>query len=188
MQFRRSQGAFTLIEMVVTVSVLAILAAIAVPSFLNTLEKRRVVGAAEQLYADLQYARTEAIKGNRWVTITFRNVGTGTNWCYGIDQNFADDCNCDDAATCTVDGVQKVFSNSGFRGVSITSTTFNGVATVAGFEPRRGIPRRPNNSVANGTVIFSSNSGQLNVVVSLEGRIRLCSPSSPPLSGYPACS
>ena len=191
MQFRRSQGAFTLIEMVVTVSVLAILAAIAVPSFLNTLEKRRVVGAAEQLYADLQYARSEAIKGNRRVGIYF--TPSTTSWCYGLDDDTTTACVCGAAEpNCTVDTVQKVFRSDGFRGVSLSSPLgFGGTGpdNETGFEPRRGQPMRTINSeLAVGTVEFSSASQQLNVVLSAQGRIRLCSPTAKKVAGYPGCT
>ena len=185
MQVCRPQRAFTLIEMVVTVSVLAILAAIAVPSFLNTLEKRRVVGAAEQLYADLQYARTEAIKGNRSVGINFTTSGTDT-WCYGMDDTPTDAtvCNCTSGVGCTVDTVTKVFRSDGYRGVRMPTPAF-GRERNTGFEPRRGFP-----TGTQGTVQFISASGQINVVLSTQGRVRLCSPDSPSLphlSGYPEC-
>lgn len=185
MQVCRSQRAFSLTEMVITVTVLAILAAIAAPSFISTLEKRRVIGAAEELAANLQYARTEAIKGNRSVGVNFTADGTDA-WCYGMDDTPSDAtvCSCGTGVGCTVDSVTKVFNSSGYRGVRMPTPAFGRVRNT-GFEPRRGFP-----TGSQGTVQFISTSGQINVVLSPQGRIRLCSPDSPslpPLSGYPEC-
>lgn len=183
MQVCRSQRAFSLTEMVITVTVLAILAAIAAPSFQETIQKRRVIGAAEELAANLQYARTEAIKGNRSVGVNFTADGTDT-WCYGMVAPAAAACVCntDAASNCTVDTVLKVFNSDGYRGVSMTAPAFGGAGRT-GFEERRGFLT----AGGGGTVRFSSASQELNVVLSVQGRVRLCSPGSPPLSGYPAC-
>jgi len=180
------QHGFTLTEMAVTVAVLAILAAIAVPSFQSTIDKRRLIGAAEQLYGDLQYARSEAIKGNRVVGVNFTANGTDT-WCYGMDDTptaTVCDCNTSAASDCTIDGVQKVFTSQGFRGVTMPLPAFGGGSGAnTGFEPRRGVP----SGGAQGTVSFISPTGQIDVVLSPEGRIRLCSPSTNKVAGYAAC-
>lgn len=57
-----SQSGFTLVEVMVTLSVLAILAALALPSFQGTIRSNRVTTENNQLLAALNYARTEAIK------------------------------------------------------------------------------------------------------------------------------
>ncbi len=190
MQVYRSLRGFTLTEMAVTIAVLAILAAIAVPSFQETIQKRRLIGAAEQLYGDLQYARSEAINGDQRVGVYF-SFGT-TSWCYGIDDDMTSACNCTATVTnCTVNTVEKVFKSDGFRGVSLASPLgFGGTgpSNETGFEPRRGLPMRTiNNTLAGGTISFSSTSGGINVTLSGEGRVRLCSPPSSLVSGYPAC-
>ncbi|WP_379653625.1 GspH/FimT family pseudopilin [Pseudoxanthomonas sp. UC19_8] len=60
---RRSQTrGFTLLELMVTVAVMAILAAIAFPSFQNTIRSTRVATASNQVLAAIALARTEAIK------------------------------------------------------------------------------------------------------------------------------
>ena len=160
----------TLIELLVVIAVTAIILTIGVPSFKTMFAKNRLKGAAEGLYADFQYARLEAIKQNRNVTLHF--AGTGgppwTTWCYGIDDTGAD-CDCtDNDPACTVQGVQRIINNTDFKGVTLT-TNFGGDDT--GFEPVRGIAQD------NGTTTFasSSNSDAVKIVLSTFGRVRICS-------------
>lgn len=61
---------FTLMEMLVTLAVVAIVASLAVPSFQNMIATQRVRSAANDLVASLNFARSEAVKRNRVVTIT----------------------------------------------------------------------------------------------------------------------
>ena len=68
----RTSG-FTLIEMIVVISIVAILAAIAVPSFSTLLEGRRVRTDAEQVRDLLVRARQEALQRNAPVTVTSQN-------------------------------------------------------------------------------------------------------------------
>lgn len=173
---------FTLIEAMVTVAVLAILTALAAPAFQNIIDKRRLKEAAEQLYSDMQYARGEALKQNRSVTVAFGGVGSGTAWCYGIDDDTSTACDCvASPGNCTVNGVQKVTTSTEFRGISITSTTFTGDDT--GFESVRGT------STDNGRASLSSSAGsKVDVIVGPVGRVRLCSPSGTGnIPDYPTC-
>lgn len=65
---------FGLIELMVTLVVLAILMAIAAPSFSDLLDRRRVSGLANEISTDIQWVRTEALKRNRLVTLTFSDI------------------------------------------------------------------------------------------------------------------
>jgi len=68
--------AFTLIELMVTLTVLAILLVVAVPSFDGIRLSNRLTSYATELLASSQLARTEAIKRNAPVTLCVSSNGT----------------------------------------------------------------------------------------------------------------
>jgi type IV fimbrial biogenesis protein FimT len=75
---RRSRGArgFTLVELMVTLLVLAILLGLAVPSFRDASLSSRLTGYANDLVASVQIARSEAIKRNATVTLCASTNGS----------------------------------------------------------------------------------------------------------------
>ena len=81
---RRGRGAspaprprgFTIVELMVALSVLAILLALAVPSFTNATLGARLSSYANDLLASTQLARSEAIKRNAPVTLCASSNGT----------------------------------------------------------------------------------------------------------------
>lgn len=66
--FPRAAG-FTLIELMVTVAVLAIIASIAMPVMQSLIATNRLSGASTELVAALQLARSEAIRRNAPVVV-----------------------------------------------------------------------------------------------------------------------
>ena len=57
---RRPCAGWTLVELMIALVILAILATVAAPSFIELLQRQRVQAAAQLVVGDLQYARTEA--------------------------------------------------------------------------------------------------------------------------------
>ena len=169
------RAGFTLIELMITLAVLGVLAAIAAPSFSEVLERRKLNGAGEALFANLVFAKTEAIKRNTPVRISF--VGNGATWCYGLAINAGCDCS-DNVPACTIDGITKITNQDDYSGVSVAaSSTFGGSSTS--FTPLRGAANA-------GHLQFSIASGaQLRIVVSSFGRVRLCSDTG--TFGHSAC-
>jgi type IV fimbrial biogenesis protein FimT len=72
---------FTLIEMLVVVSILAILAGLALPSYAEFVRSQRVSTASFELFSTLVLARSEAVTRNTTVTVTPQS-GT-TDWGAG---------------------------------------------------------------------------------------------------------
>lgn len=64
-------GGFTLIEAMIGLGIVAILGAMAVPSFARLLAERRVLAAASEYVGALRTAQVEAIRRNRTVEVLF---------------------------------------------------------------------------------------------------------------------
>ena len=190
--FRNNQSGFTMLEVIVTLAVLAGILTSAAPAYTEFVVKRDTTGAVEILSAYIENAKIEAIKRNRPVTVTFNNTYNGNKWCFGTEVgNTA--CNCiqtNPAASdfCDVDGVGTKLWYNQFNGAELDNVdTFDGGVKNFTFDPVRGL--LTNRADAGGFDVVSSN-GRYKVTVSMNGagRIRQCSPSSYKLVGYKTCS
>lgn len=155
----RKQTGFTLMELMIVIAILGILTAIALPSFQSIIEKRRLVGATDNLFASLQYARSEAIKQNQPIRFQFNTA----SWCFGIDDT-GSDCDCTTPATCTVNNVQKIVSSSEYKNVNIAVADFAG--TIIDFDSRQGFPSD------SGQFILSINGQSKKVCLNVVGRVK----------------
>lgn len=71
---------FSLVELMLTVVILAILGALALPSFATIIEGQRARSAATDIYVALTRARSEAIKRNTSVTLAPKAGGWSNGW------------------------------------------------------------------------------------------------------------
>ena len=171
------QNGFTLMEMVVTMAIVAVLASIAVPSFSSIMANRQVQGAAEKIYQDMLWARSESVKSNTNITLS---VVTGSNWCYGFSDSGA--CSCGTAGSCTVDGVDKRVTYDSYSNSSLATAgtlSMNG----ANFEPVRGTLEN-GSTMTDGSISFTRSSTSATVKINPIGKPSICSSS---LSDYPNC-
>jgi len=144
----RSNG-FTIIEILVVISIMAILASLAIPSYLDFFEKGRLRGATEAVYEQLQYARAQALKRSTPIVVDFSADGS-TTWVLGITDDsecWADpsactssDWGCDaiieditDADACVIEYDNDLLTDHGSDGVSdkvlmrLASTDFSNI-------------------------------------------------------------
>jgi type IV fimbrial biogenesis protein FimT len=82
---RRSLG-FSLVELMIGITVMAILLSVAVPSFQTMMQNTQVRNAAEAISNGLQRARAEAVARNTNVIFT---LGVNTAWTISIESTAA---------------------------------------------------------------------------------------------------
>lgn len=149
------RAGFTLVEVIIVVAVIGILSAIAYPAMLQWLPSIRVKAATQQLYSDLQRARSLAIKNNTIVRLTFV-VSPG---CNGATSYTFTDSN----APASFNPITQTMTNN----VCLKDSTFtNG---TSGFSPR-GIPAGAIGSV---TVGHSQTTRQRTVTQTMSGSLRM---------------
>ena len=104
---RRGEGGFTLAEVMVTIIIMGVLAAIASSTWFGVVESRRVDSATNQLAADLRQAHSRATNrlAPHTVTLTSANseyTMTGTANPLDLDEDPAEDVGVVNAATSVV--------------------------------------------------------------------------------------
>ncbi len=162
---------FTQLELLISIAILGILAAFAVPSFRSTLERNEIIAVAEALSADLRWARGEAIKRNATLNVTFTPGAAGV-WQYVIST--------DTSPPVTLKSVSSA-QTADFKAVALAENFRNHVTT---FDPVRGT-----NEGKNGTATLTSAQGtySLKVILGNLGRVRICADLGG-IGGYEACS
>lgn len=185
----RSLRGFTLIELMVTIAVLAVLMTLAAPSFSDFFQRYRLRGAADEVASLLVTARTEAMTRNRDVAVVFG--GTDAAWCVGAVAaaepatlgdavSAVPSCNC--TGDCTIGGKVTEARGSNYSGVARVATPASFV-----FDRLTGAVKPLS---AAGTTSFKSPNQKYTLAVDVSplGRGQLCVPSGEPaMSGFPAC-
>lgn len=175
---KQLERGFSLIELLVTISVIAILSAIAVPSFQSMIETRRLIAATEGVYAHLQFARSEAVKFGLAENLNV-SIKTGTPWCLGIS-NATTSCDCNKEGACVYGPAAVMERNligSEFSNVALTTNQAN--AKLDGIRGGFG------GTAGTITLTSSPSNRTTNIVFSRLGRVKICSASG--VGGYPSC-
>jgi type IV fimbrial biogenesis protein FimT len=187
---------FTLIELMVTLAVMAILLALAVPSFNEFLQRARTRGTADAYVNLVTQARAAAVKSGRDVTIGVR--GTASDWCLGANGaptpasgaafGTSAACDCTAASNCSVDGDQLVLQAADYQGATVDAV--GGTVTIdgkLGLQQPTGATTIPSR-VTLARINSPDNNYELEVQIAPMGQATACVPaSSRPIQGYPAC-
>jgi len=148
-QSKRESG-FTLFELITTVSILAIMAMIAIPAFTSMLPGMRLNGAARQVMGDLMAARMKAVKLNHRTKVFFDSSSQ-----YRI---------CDDA-----DNNETVADGEGDVKTRNIQTDYYDVTLSNTAEP----VFQSRGNATGATVTVTNSSGSKDVKVAITGRVKI---------------
>lgn len=83
----RANHGITLIELLITVTIVSILGTVAVPSLYNLINQNRMTTVTNTLLSSFRLARSEAIKRNQRVTVAASNGDWKQGWTVFVDRN-----------------------------------------------------------------------------------------------------
>ena len=169
-----ARAGVTLVEMMITLAVMAVLGAIAMPSLSALAARQRLQSAAHQLQADVALAKLESAKHGQAVYLRFQ---LGSAWCYQLTTGPGGDCHR--AAAGQANGVLRVVRGADHPGIDLVE------ASTIGVDLSRpgGLPGQQ----AAGQALFASREGfQLRVRVGPQSRASLCSVGLP-IGGLQSC-
>ena len=204
---RLGNRGFTLIELIIVLVIVAIGVSLAVPTYQNIVEKRRVTSAAEQIAAFFTLAQSEAVKRNEVVVVSVERNGDGTVWCVGAMIKTAADDHCDCGSTiasnddyCDFDvegvGAPQLINQAGFQSFTMNNSAVGGTTNNDfnfNFDPIRGIKISDSGAADSNrhdvTLISSNTNHSLRIGISVTGRVQVCNPvSTKTVPGFKACT
>jgi type IV fimbrial biogenesis protein FimT len=168
---RNNAGGFSLVELMVTIGLFAILTGIAIPGFIKWLPDYRLKSAARDLLSGFQLAKVTAIKSGCNCAITFNQPVGGTTYGYVVFRDADNDLEYD-----TGEVVVKQVKWTEYQGISVILNNFtnndDGLPAVA-FRSN-GLPINNAKALGMGTVTLGNSKGsQGDTVLSGAGNIKI---------------
>ncbi|MFT6985880.1 MAG: type IV fimbrial biogenesis protein FimT [Psychromonas sp.] len=146
----------TLIELLVAVSVIAILLAIGIPSYKTFFDRDRLEGGATALYFMLNLSKTESIKRNSDI---YLKITAGNDWCVGSNEGDAV-CDCNSKGSCDA-----AISHNEYKNLTLLSNY-----SVPYYDRVRGSFNEPNGLFK----LRSESAGEIRLNVNFLGSVRIC--------------
>jgi len=183
-----------MVEVLMSVVLMGIGVALALPSYRDMVEKRQVTNGAEQLASFINSAQGVAMKTNRFVKVSWDHVADD-EWCVGatvVADPSADACDCtgadESAAACQIDGQDFILNQAHAGNRDLMHDIGSADTGSYTFDPIRGFSP---DLAEDLTFAMRSPSGdfRLNLVVNQVGRVLLCSEdASHSVPGYAICN
>jgi len=176
---------FSLIEVMMSIVLVAIGTALAIPSYQDQVEKRQLTNGAEQLAAFVNSVQGQAMRSNEQITISYSFTDSNT-WCFGAIEG-TDACDCTVTAAngegfCAIDSTAFRMDDDIAPGRGLISqVTGDGAFTI---DPVRGIlDDTMEVDLQSRTAEF-----RLSLNINNSGRITLCSNGADySVPGYELC-
>lgn len=186
---------FTLVEMLVSIAVLALLLALGAPSFATWSQNRQIRSMSDSILNGMQLARAEAVRRNSAVSFQLMTTldsscalsTSGRNWVISMD-SAAGSCNstnmADDASPSAPRMIQSRPSSEGSSNAAVaadvSSLTFNGLGRVTTALPSgQTVFNVAVSNPTGGSCKTSSGPMRcLRIVVTPMGQVRMCDPST----------
>ncbi len=164
----RAEHGYSLAEVMVVVSIIAILAAAAVPAVQYARASRSLAAAGREAYGALRLAQTNAVRENRNCAVLFDNAN---GYRLFVDENRDYTFNLTDRWL----GARELWDANG----NVTATTTGFIASGAGvavaFRPSMIPAQGPGGGFPNGTLTFGHPgvASEMRVCVGVSGSVRL---------------
>ena len=142
---RTRNTGFNLVEIMISLAIVAVMMALAAPNLRDFIRNQRITALANDLMADLQLARTEAVKSSRNAWFCPSDNAASIGHCNGgswTTQYRAIIVDANDSGTCDVGDVVVRHKQS-------EATTGSPTITLAGGNATMGVTFKPSGTVAN---------------------------------------
>lgn len=188
---RRDASGFTLLELIVTISIAALLAAAAIPAFGTWISNAKVRSVAESLQNSLRLAQTEALSRGQQIVVVLTNgtpawdstpVANGKNWAVHA-QPLANSADATATASATTHPFIEGSTYATRQGIAITGPAllcFNASGRLVS-STSVAVPNAGGATCAVAPVTYEVKHGTTasvdrvyRVTVSLGGKVRMC--------------
>jgi type IV fimbrial biogenesis protein FimT len=161
-----AQYGFTLVEMLIGITIFAILVAVGLPSYTAWIQNTQIRSATESVLNGMQLARNEAVRRNTNVQLV---LGAQSSWTISVPS--------------TAEQIQARSYGAGSKNVTVAKTpgaattiTFNSLGRVTANADASATITQLDFDVPT-TILAATASRNLRIVIAAGGNVRMCDPT-----------